>query len=105
MTRICCGTYSDLNLNDNIFEEEHDHVIINGNIQSLVNYSESCPNYCFYKLFKNCDIREIPEFSALSVGKYSYAYMFENCNNLLRAPYLPANKLSDGCYQGMFKNC
>ena len=51
-----------------------------GNIQSLLNYSTNCHQYC-------------------------YASMFSGCTSLTEAPELPATTLEVGCYSGMFSGC
>ena len=51
-----------------------------GNIQSMLNYSNSCTSYC-------------------------YSNMFRNCKSLTTAPALPATTLATNCYYGMFQIC
>ena len=34
-----------------------------------------------------------------------FAYLFENCASLTKAPVLPATKLNDSCYYSMFSGC
>jgi hypothetical protein len=48
-------------------------VYASGNIQSLVGYTNNCPSYCYYNLFKGC------------IG-------------LITSPDLPATTLADSCY-------
>ena len=36
---------------------------------------------------------------------YCFAFLFEYCTQLTRAPILPATTLAEGCYQGMFFGC
>lgn len=51
-----------------------------GDIQSLVNYSDICGSYCYYKLFANC-------------------------TSLIKTPKLTATVLADNCYEQMFDGC
>jgi hypothetical protein len=48
-------------------------VYASGNIQSLVGYTNNCPSYCYYNLFKDC-------------------------TGLITSPDLPAIELNDSCY-------
>ena len=77
-----------------------------GNIQSLMNFSENCSYYCFYNLFRDCDDLLIaPQLSATGLADGCYYNMFFNCSSLIEAPSLPATKLANGCYKGMFDGC
>ena len=77
-----------------------------GNIMSLMNFSDSCTNYCFYNLFRDCDDLLIaPQLSATGLADGCYYNMFFNCSSLIEAPSLPATGLADGCYYGMFYKC
>lgn len=74
-----------------------------GDIQSMLNYSTECPDYCFYRLFYNCTgLTTAPYLSAEKIGKYSYGNMFAGCTGLTTAPELPVTKLVNGCYDYMF---
>lgn len=82
-----------------------------GDISALVNGNrESLPNGCFAHLFKNCTkIHAHPtkklRLPAKQVGKYAYAFMFENNTTLERMPEIAATTMSDySCYV-MFYNC
>ena len=101
-----------------------------GNIQSLLNFSTSAPNYCYRKLFQNClSLIKAPSFLATSAGGYSYGstlgktsiskfpkiaattlgeyccyYMFEECP-LTTIPNLTQTTLGSYCYSEMFHNC
>ena len=87
------------------------YVRCSGQIESMINYSKVCPDYCFYKFFNNGNdenenfITTAPTFLASSVGNFSYARMFENCTNLKQAPYLPAMKMSNSSCFAMFSGC
>ena len=53
-------------------------IAASGNIQSLMNFSNSVTSACYYT-------------------------MFGGCNSLTKAPALPATTLTDTCYFGMFQ--
>jgi hypothetical protein len=80
-----------------------------GNIQSLLNYSNSVSyQCCFYKLFKQCD--GLIDASQLilpstTLTNSCYAHMFYGCSNLVNGPALPATTLATNCYLGMFEEC
>ena len=77
-----------------------------GNIQSLLNYSDSCHNYCFIKLFENCaSLTSAPELPATTIGNSCYYAMFSGCTSLTSAPELPATTLVNSCYYDMFRGC
>lgn len=81
-------------------------IAASGNIQSLLNYSNSCNSYCYKSLFQNCtSLINSPELPALKLKIWCYAYMFKNCTSLTKAPELPATTLYDYCYCEMFNNC
>ncbi|MGX8685815.1 MAG: hypothetical protein ACSW73_03210 [Spirochaetales bacterium] len=42
---------------------------------------------------------------ATTLADSCYAYMFDGCTGLTKAPILPATTLSDACYRGMFNGC
>jgi len=77
-----------------------------GNIQSLLNYSESCKPYCFYRLFVSClSLVTAPELPSIILAKGCYDQMFRGCISLTKAPELPATILANACYLGMFLSC
>ena len=77
-----------------------------GNIQSLLNYSSSCPSACFYNLFNNCSgIITAPDLPATTLAESCYYQMFVDCINLVETPKLPATTLAESCYESMFANC
>ena len=102
-----------------------------GNIQSLLDYSPSCLDYCFYHLFYGCtaltaapsfpsmvigyrcysgafrgtSIAEPPELPALNISSECYRGMFRACKSLTHAPDLPALALANSCYYDMFVEC
>ena len=77
-----------------------------GNVQSMLNYSDSCNDYCYYKLFSNCiNLTKAPELPAINLANRCYREMFIGCTSLTEAPELPASTLANYCYQLMFKDC
>jgi len=70
-----CNVNSTLSLNSTNYVqfEMTGEISGSGNVQSLLNYVNTCLNYCFIKLF-------------------------ENCTSLTAAPDLPATTLSTSCY-------
>lgn len=101
----------------NTFSEDYDNYLYfssngnvgcKGNIQSLLNYSESCLPYCFNYLFENCNYLTEADnliLPATTLADYCYQYMFRGCKNLTKAPELPATTLADYCYEYMFYEC
>lgn len=78
----------------------------NGNIQSLLNYSNQCEEYCYIYLFYGCTaLITAPLLPAKILAKDCYYEMFAGCTSLLQAPKLPATTLIDHCYYAMFYNC
>ncbi len=80
-----------------------------GNIMTLLNYSDpekaSMAPYCFYYMFGYCaGLTEAPALPALKLSDYCYFGMFFNCG-LTAAPALPAVRLTDSCYGAMFSGC
>ena len=77
-----------------------------GNIQSMLNYSNSCTNYCYYNLFRNCSsLISAPTLPAITLATNCYGNMFIGCISLSSAPALPATTLDTYCYNGMFRGC
>jgi hypothetical protein len=103
-----------------------------GDIQSMLNYSVDCNDYCYYKLFNDCstlvsppelpaetianhsydsmfygctNLLETPELHSIHLGSSCYKYMFCDCENISTPPQLPATELKESCYEGMFCNC
>ena len=79
-----------------------------GSIQSLLNYSNSCYNFCYHQLFCNCtSLLTAPKMTATKeIGIWSYRDMFFGCTSLTIAPKLPALNLNhSGSYIAMFMNC
>lgn len=77
-----------------------------GNIQSLMNFSNSAPTHCYNSLFRNCNtLKSAPELPATSLGQNCYKSMFLGCTALTVAPTLPATTLAQSCYSNMFNGC
>lgn len=104
------------------------------NIDNLELPSADLTNYCFYRMFADCENLELIGnikvgdtvnnveviasnvddinkniidnlLPALKMAPGCYAGMFQGCKNLRNMPNLPANKLAKSCYQKMFKDC
>ena len=76
-----------------------------GNIQSLLNWSESCPNYCFYQMFYNCGpLVSAPDLPAMQLGDYCYSGMFR-ATSITALPDLPAKTLKFACYNLLAYQC
>lgn len=80
-----------------------------GNIMSLIDAnceSNTVGKHCFNSLFSDCDnLIKAPDLPALKLSKYCYFGMFANSKNLQDAPELPATELAKGCYAEMFSDC
>lgn len=103
----------------------------NGNIMSLMNFSNSCDSACFFLLFAQCSslvkaptlpastladycymgmfrgtsITTPPVLSATTLTVCCYNSMFARCSQLTSAPELPAAEMVEGCYGYMFSLC
>lgn len=90
------------------FTEGEGKLALSGSVNSLINDSLDLTEYCFYKLFHNCqnivDASQL-ELPSNHVLKGSYQSMFENCFSLEKAPQLPAMILDPNSYFGMFRQC
>ena len=77
-----------------------------GNIQSLMNYSNSCTNYCYYGLFSGCSqLINAPELPATTLAQGCYQCMFLGCTGLTAVPQLPVTTLANYCYAQLFQGC
>lgn len=77
-----------------------------GNIQSLMNFSDSCTSACYYALFSGCTgLTKAPQLSATTLAIGCYYNMFNGCTGLTDAPNLPATSLASSCYYWMFNKC
>ena len=81
-------------------------IIAYGNIMSLLNFSDTLPDFAFLRLFSGCTALEAtPELPATKLGKACYYGMFYGCTTLETVHELPATKLKDSCYFDMFNGC
>lgn len=77
-----------------------------GDIQSLMNYSDTCNDWCYYNLFAGCtSLTKAPKLTAITLASHCYYKMFEGCTELTISPVLPATELVEGCYLNMFNGC
>lgn len=85
----------------------------NGNIENLLNYTTvAAGNHppmstqCFAFMFDNCSgLTKAPSLPATTLTTGCYHRMFGYCTNLTQAPVLPATTLADNCYANMFIVC
>jgi hypothetical protein len=86
-------------------------VAASGSIMSLLNginptFEIPDNNYCFAYLFNNCaSLTKAPELPAVRLVNYCYFGMFSGCTSLTKAPELPATTLAGVCYSYMFSGC
>ena len=82
-------------------------IAASGNIMSLLNFSDTLPDYAFRFLFAyHCTaLTAAPELPATTLSAYCYSGMFEECTSLVQAPALPATTLAIECYNSMFGRC
>lgn len=65
--------------------------------------TDTVGDYCFFRLFENCDsLITPPELPATTLWRSCYENMFINCTSLIDIPELPATTLQRSCYQRMF---
>lgn len=80
-----------------------------GSVMSLLSRdcsADSVPEYAFTFLFWNCDgLMSAPLLPANTLSNQCYNSMFSGCKSLIEAPVLPATELAEGCYRYMFYNC
>ena len=63
------------------------------------------PN-CYYGTFFGCEnLTKAPSLPATTLAEWCYHKMFFGCFSLTKAPYLPATNLVYGCYRSMFNGC
>ena len=85
-------------------------IAASGNIMSLLS-----PDYkdllkvgraCFAYLFNQCEsLTKAPKLPATTLFVDCYYGMFRYCTSLTKAPELPATTLYSGCYTDMFRYC
>ena len=82
-----------------------------GNIQSMLNYSTSCSDYCYYSMFRGCSSLTVaPELPATTLATGCYHSMFYDCKNLEFdfETFLKSHKnstLADYCFAHMVNGC
>ena len=60
----------------------------------------------FAYLFENCaPLTKAPVLPATKLADSCYTYMFSGCRSLTKAPELPATTLGQNCYSHMFDGC
>ena len=60
-----------------------------GNIQSLMNFSDSCTEACYINLFSGCTtLITPPDFLATTLAPSCYRNMFNHCISLTAFPFL-----------------
>ena len=74
-----------------------------GSVMSLLSRdcsADSVPEYAFTFLFWNCDgLMSAPLLPANTLSNQCYNSMFSGCKSLIEAPVLPATELAEGCYR------
>ena len=76
-----------------------------GNIQSMLNYSQTCPDYSLRHLFLNCSsLISPPECPAKTVKSWGCSSTFRG-TSITKSPALPATAVEDSGYRGMFRDC
>jgi hypothetical protein len=82
------------------------HIEASGNMQSMMGYSDTAPDYCYSTMFLNCSsLLTTPDLTATKLGEGCYSAMFYGCTGLKAHSDLPATDLGVGCYYGMFDGC
>ncbi|MBQ3691647.1 MAG: hypothetical protein II937_17505, partial [Bacteroidales bacterium] len=79
-----------------------------GNVMTLIDKTglkTTTPKSCFRDLFHNCPITTSPKLPAIKLKDYCYYGMFDGCTELIFPPELPAETLAPSCYSRMFRNC
>ena len=87
---------------------EPNTTIRNHPTEDIVLPSTSVPAYGYAFMFNGCEgITRAPALPAMTLGDYCYDDMFAGCTNLETAPALPATDLSgaEGAYTFMFNGC
>jgi hypothetical protein len=97
-------------VNTNAWAISGTNVIINGNMNSLLDYKTlptSIGNYAFDYMFYNCtNITTLNiTLPATTLAQYCYFGMFWGCNKITSGPSLPATTLATYCYGSMYNSC
>lgn len=70
------------------------------------NSTLSVSRWCYYLLFNNCtSLTTTPTLPATNTASACYYQMFYWCSNLTTLPSLPATTLDDYCYYQIFGGC
>ena len=85
-------------------------IVASGSVMSLIDNkgdSKVIPcDWCFYNLFTECSsLLKAPKLPATKLTEWCYLGMFSLCGNLTKAPELPATELAAACYCNMFSQC
>lgn len=117
-------------LNDYVHFVMSGNIEASGNIQSMLNYINTVPDYAFRSLFDGCGaltkapnlpatvvgahgyramfsktgITNVPVINCISLGERSFSYMFQN-TPIVQAPVLLCTSVAKECYYGMFNSC
>lgn len=97
------------NVSANAFVLSGSQIECDGDIRTLLDYDDmdnaSMDDYCFAYLFQSCAaLTKAPDLPLTTLTVDCYAYMFHGCG-LIRSPSLSATVLQQGCYAHMFGNC
>ena len=81
-------------------------IAASGNIQSMLNYTEQCSDYCFYQIMRGCTaLVSAPMFPSLLLAQNCYNSALYGCSSLRNFPDLPAVTPAARCYWGMGRGC
>lgn len=107
------GTFSGVLFNATVPVNSIDGLIFSGNIMTLLDNTgkrNDVPARCFENWLSEGTAKTIYDaenliFPAQTLSMACYAGMFYDCNNLIKAPKLPAMELAEQCYRAMFGMC
>lgn len=82
-------------------------VAASGNIQSMLNWREDCPDYAFVRLFSNCaGLTKMPELPAEKIGKSTYWFCFFGCTSLVETTLIRAQQgVTASSFESMLRGC
>lgn len=76
-----------------------------GDIMSLLNWSDTCPDYCFWLLFDACSaLIQAPDYTAKTLGNACYGSMLRG-TSIIHSPKVLAESFAYNSCLGMFANC
>ena len=92
------------------FTDKNVKVACTGDIRTLLNWkyydTVDTQNARFCNLFDGCSVlTSAPELPATKLADYCYYGMFFCCTSLTAAPELKATTLAERCYSSMFEGC